>query len=351
MDIIELFIDEEDDVSGIDAISIVSSPAIEEDFVALKNQEFKLAEIDVEKRLLLGPALIPNRPIYRKNGEQEYYIYFSKKTVRKASELFFQRAKQNRSTIEHELPLEGLTVVESWIVEGEQDKTKLYNMDVPLGTWMISMKVDNDEIWNDYVKTGKVKGFSIEGYFADKLERPNEANKLNKECDCKEGLKTCICDELKDIEEEEAKEILSSVRAVIKKDKRYKSGKNIDLESYNDYPNSVANNASRGIKLNEKVNNRCATQVGKVRAKQLAQKEKVSVQTIKRMYSYLSRAEVYYESGDTESCGYISYLLWGGKSAKTWAESKLKSLDLLKSNKEDLIVIDGKKAYETIEEV
>ena len=350
MDIIELFIDEEDEVSGIDAISIVSSPAIEEDFVALKNQEFKLAEIDVEKRLLLGPALIPNRPIYRKNGEQEYYIYFSKKTVRKASELFFQRAKQNRSTIEHELPLEGLTVVESWIVEGEQDKTKLYDMEVPLGTWMISMKVDNDEIWNDYVKTGKVKGFSIEGYFADKLERPNEANKLNKECDCKEGLKICICDELKEIEEEEAKEILSSVRAVIKKDKRYKSGKNIDLESYNDYPKSVANNASRGIKLNEKVNNRCATQVGKVRAKQLAQKEKVSVQTIKRMYSYLSRAEVYYESGDTESCGYISYLLWGGKSAKTWAESKLKSLDLLKSNKEDLIVIDGKKAYETIEQ-
>lgn len=315
MDIIELFIDEEDSVSGIDAISIVENPAIQEDFVYLKNQEFKLAELDAEKRLLLGPALIPNKPIYRKNAEKEYYIYFSRNTVRKASELFLKRAKQNRSTLEHELPLNGLTVVESWIVEGEQDKSKLYDMDVPVGTWMVSMKVENDDIWNDYIKTGKVKGFSIEGYFADKLERPNEPNKLE--------------EELAAIEEEEAKEILSSVRAIIKKDKRFKSGKSIELESYNDYPNSVSNNAKRGIELNKKVNNKCATQVGKVRAQQLANKEKISLQTIKRMYSYLSRAEVYYESGDTESCGYISYLLWGGKSAKTWAESKLKSLDAI----------------------
>ncbi len=77
-------------------------------------------------------------------------------------------------------------------------------------------------------------------------------------------------------------------------------------------------------KLNKKVNNRCATQVGKVRAQQLAQKQKVTVETVKRMYSYLSRAEVYYEKGDTKSCGYISYLLWGGLAGKRWAESKLK---------------------------
>jgi len=319
MDIVELFIDEEDDVSGIDAISIVENPAIQEDFVYLKNQEFKLAELDAEKRLLLGPALIPNKPIYRKNEEKEYYIYFSRNTVRKASELFLKRAKQHRSTLEHELPLNGLTVVESWIVEGDQDKTRLYNMEVPVGTWMVSMKVENDEVWNDYVKTGKVKGFSIEGYFADKLERPNEPNELSIE--------------LEWIEEEEAKEILSSVKAIIKKDKRYKSGKNIELETYNDYPDSVSNNAKRGIELNKKVGNKCATQVGKVRAQQLAKKEKLSVETIKRMYSYLSRAEVYYESGDTEACGYISYLLWGGKSAKSWAESKLRSLEELEDLK------------------
>lgn len=100
----------------------------------------------------------------------------------------------------------------------------------------------------------------------------------------------------------------------------------INLDSYNDYPDSVSNNAKRGIELNDKVNNKCATQVGKVRAQQLANKENISLETIKRMYSYLSRAEEYYNEGDTESCGYISYLLWGGLSGKRWAESKLKEL-------------------------
>lgn len=302
MDIIELFIDEEDEVSGIEAVSIVEAPAIESDFIALKNQEFKFAEVNKEKRILMGAALIPNKPIYRRNEDNEYYIYFSKDTVRKASELFFIRGNQNNSTLEHQMPLTGLTAVESWIVEDEKDKTRFYDLDVPIGTWMLSMKVHNDEVWNDYVKSGKVKGFSIEGYFADKLERPNEPNELAK------------------IEEEESQHIIEQLTALLK-------GEDYDLESYSDYPDSVSNNAKRGIELNEKVNNKCATQVGKIRAQQLAQGKPITVETIKRMFSYLSRAEVYYEKGDTESCGYISYLLWGGKSAKSWAESKLKSIE------------------------
>ena len=104
------------------------------------------------------------------------------------------------------------------------------------------------------------------------------------------------------------------------------------FESYSDYPDSVSNNAKRGIELNEKVNNKCATQVGKVRAQQLAQKEPVSVETIKRMYSYLSRAEVNYDESDTQACGTISYLLWGGLAAKRWAESKLKELNLFEGD-------------------
>ena len=174
MDIIELFIDEEEDAIGVEAISVVESPAIEEEFIALKNHVTKFAEVDKEKRILMGAALIPNKPIFRKSGEDEYYIYFSRKTVRKASELFFINSNQNNSTLEHEVPLTGLSVVESWIVEGEQDKSRHYGLDVPVGTWMVSMKVLNDDIWENYVKTNKVKGFSIEGYFADRLERPKD---------------------------------------------------------------------------------------------------------------------------------------------------------------------------------
>jgi hypothetical protein len=171
MRIVELLLDEESLQAGIQAISIVESPAIEEDFIALKEEErIELKTIDEDKRVLLGAALIPNKPIYRKNGEDEYYIYFSQDTVRKASELFFINGNQNKATLEHQMDITGLSVVESWIIEGEQDKSKIYGMDLPVGTWMVSMKVHNDEIWENYVKNGKVKGFSIEGFFVDKVE-------------------------------------------------------------------------------------------------------------------------------------------------------------------------------------
>ena len=332
MDIIELFIDENDEVSGIEAVSIVENPAIEEDFIALKNHEVKFAEVDKEKRILMGAALIPNKPIYRRNEDKDYYIYFSRETVRKASELFFIKGNYNKSTLEHGKALSGLVAVESWLIEDpKKDKSAAYGMELPKGTWMLSMKVLNDKVWEDYVQTGKVKGFSIEGYFADKMERPNEPNKLS------------------EWEEEEAEYLLSEIKGIIKKDKRYKDGKTIEMESYRDYPDAVKNNAKRGIELNEKVNNKCATPVGKIRAQQLAQGKPISIETIKRMYSYLSRAEEFYNPSDTEACGTISYLLWGGKSGKSWSESKLKGLNLLSLKTEvvddSLAIIDDRLAY------
>ena len=176
MRIIELILDEEQEETGVEAISIVENPAIEEDFIALKSDEIKLAEISKDKKLLMGALLVPNKPIYRKTGKEEYYIYFSKETISKASQLYLKNGNQNNSTLEHQHELSGLTLVESWIVEDkEKDKSRLYNMNVPIGTWMGTVKVNNDEVWNEYVKTNKVKGFSIEGYFADKMEGPNES--------------------------------------------------------------------------------------------------------------------------------------------------------------------------------
>ena len=174
MKIIELILND-DEAIGVEAISVVENPAIESDFIALNNQEIKLAEISKEKRLLMGALLIPKKPIYRRNGEDEYYVFFSADTVLKASQMYLQNGNQSNSTLEHDGKLKGMTLVESWIVDDkEKDKSALYGLDVKVGTWMGSVKVENDEVWNDYVKTGKVKGFSIEGYFADKLERPNE---------------------------------------------------------------------------------------------------------------------------------------------------------------------------------
>ena len=182
MKIVELVLDDNEE-SGIEAISIVESPAIESDFVALKSDEVKLAEVDTEKKILMGALLIPNKPIYRKTEGEEYYIYFSKDTVLKASQRYLTNGYQGNSTLEHSDNLQGLTLVESWIVEDDKyDKSRKYDMNVPIGTWMGTVKVNNEEVWNDYVKTGKVKGFSIEGFFADKI-KASEMKKEEQEAD------------------------------------------------------------------------------------------------------------------------------------------------------------------------
>ncbi len=193
MKIVELVLDEEDELNGIEAISIVENPAIEEDFIALKDQQVKLAEVDKEKKILMGALLIPNKPIYRQSGEEEYYIYFSRDTVLKASQKYLKSGNQKNSTLEHQMNIQGLTLVESWIKEDKvHDKSVKYGMDVPVGTWLGSVKVDNDEVWENYVKTGLVKGFSIEGYFADKAESPKD-----------KGIK------------EEAEELIEKVKKII----------------------------------------------------------------------------------------------------------------------------------------
>ena len=310
----ELFIEEDNEFSGVEAISIVEEPAIEEDFVALKAHKIEMAEVDTDKRILMGPALIPDRKIYRRNGEEEYYIFFSKDTVRKASELFLARGNQNNSTLEHQYDLNGLSVVESWIVDDPQkDKSLLYNLNVPEGTWMVAVKVNNEEVWQEFVKTGKVKGFSIEGYFSDNTNRPKESVEEDLCSDCFEELQAEYA-------------LLEAVAAL----------EEVELESYGGYPESASNNAKLGIKRNKELGNKCATQVGKVRAQQLARKEKFTLPTLKRIYSYLSRAEAYYDPSKPEACGTISYLLWGGKSMKNWVESKLKGLDELESVEVDL---------------
>lgn len=307
MRIVELIIDEDAELYGIDAISIVDRPAIELDFIALKEQKISFAEADTDKRILLGPALVPDKPIYRKNGEDEFYVYFSKATVRRAAELYLKHGNQANHTLEHEHSINGLTVVESWMVEDKKkDKSAIYGLDVPVGTWMVAVKVDNEAIWQEWVKEGKVKGFSIEGYFADKMKKNSE-------------------DEM----------LAELAKAIVKTDARTKSGKRVVMESYSDYPEAVRNNAQKGIELNEKNGNKCATQTGKIRAQQLAQGEPVSLETVKRMASYLSRAEEYYDESDMNACGTISYLLWGGKAALRWAESKLKE-ELFEALKKEL---------------
>ena len=172
MDTIELIIDESVEAEGISAISLVEFPAIEENFVALSKDQHKVEfrTVDKEKRIIVGLALVPNKLIYRRRGDYEYNIIFSKETVRKASELYLKRLKNNNTTLEHEELTSGVSVIESWVVEDPfKDKTALYNLNAKEGDWAVVMKVDNDAVWQD-VKNGKYLGLSIEGIFSDKQE-------------------------------------------------------------------------------------------------------------------------------------------------------------------------------------
>lgn len=157
----------EGQTDGVFGISLVETPAIESNFIALsKQKQIKLSTIDNDKRLLLGAVLVPDLEIYRNQNGHEFFIKFSKETIRKSMENFFKMSYQQNSSLEHDKEIEGVTFVESWIKEDDvHDKSVQYGMNEPIGTWYATMKVDNDVIWRDYVKTGQVKGFSIDGMF------------------------------------------------------------------------------------------------------------------------------------------------------------------------------------------
>jgi hypothetical protein len=314
----KMFIDEEDMDSGVFAISLVADPAIESNWIYLSKQhKIELAEVNKEKRLLLGPVLIPNKEIPRIDDEtgEEYDIVFDEAVIEKAAQLFLQRQHNNSSTLEHERPIDDISIVESWLVaDPKADKSNAYGLSYPKGSWIVMAKVNNDEIWSEYIKTGKVKGFSLEGLFGHNLVEASKQQHF-----------TALSALADDFDTEYAEELLTSIKGIVKEGK-------VELESYNDYPDTVKNAAARGIRLNEKVNNRCATDVGKIRAQQLANGRNISVQTIKRMYAYTSRAREFYNPDDTTACGTISYLLWGGDAANRWSAAKLKELGLFVEN-------------------
>ena len=309
-----VLVDEED---GVFANSLVAAGAIERDFVAF-HKEYQFAAVNDEKMIVAGPMLIPNKKILRlKEDGSSYYVYFSPQTIEKIARKFMKNKLLSEVTLEHGGKTSGVHMVESWVVEHPtKDKSNLYGFTLPKGTWFALYSVeDNPKVW-ERVKAGEFNGFSIEGIFEHR----------------KSDLKLALEKNVEDLSEDEVEVLLGEIKAIIRKDKRFKSRQWIEMETYADYGQGIRNNAKRGIELNEKNGNKCATQVGKVRAQQLADGKAISVQTIKRMYSYLSRAETYYDESDTSACGTISYLLWGGKAALSWSRNKLRELGLLEES-------------------
>ena len=308
MKLYELLIDEENEFSGVNAVSIVENPAIQSDFIALADQKpVLLARTNEDKRILMGAALIPDKPIYRNIDGEEFYIYFSKETIAKVAEKFYKDSNQKNATLEHSQVIEGMTIFESWLVEDEQfDKSRKYGLNVPVGTWMISMKVDDEQIWQNYVKDDKVFGFSIEGQFANALRS-----------DVDMPLPLAMSDEQLD-------KVVNDLVDIVMK--HYEDEDKYSLESYSDYPQAAKNNAKRALKYKKENGSSCGTPVGWRRASQLASGKPLSRSTIARMASF-KRHQQNKDVPYSEGCGGIMWDAWGGSAGINWAISKLKKID------------------------
>ena len=163
----EIQIDDEGN-QGIRMISLVADPAISVMgmyFSSDIEQEFRFKSVK-EQQIIVGPAMLTEKKILRKdNNDNYYYVYFTKETIYNCAHLFLKKHLQDAHSIEHQTPIEGCTVVESWLIEDSQkDKAAHFGLNFPAGTWMLGTHVREDNVW-EAVKAGEITGFSIEGRF------------------------------------------------------------------------------------------------------------------------------------------------------------------------------------------
>jgi hypothetical protein len=180
MKIIDMQIDDDGEL-GVYNISFVEKPAIESNWIYLNSNEIKLQSIDLERRMVYGAALIPDKEIYRVDDKgNEFYIRFSKEVIQKTAHRFFMQKRNDSATYEHQIDVKGVDFVESWIKEGDSDKSVHLGIDVPINTWLVGAYISNDALW-ERIKSGEVKGFSIEGNYANSISPEMELSFLIRE--------------------------------------------------------------------------------------------------------------------------------------------------------------------------
>lgn len=166
------FVVGENDEAQLDAIAFVDEPAIEMNWQAFntqqidKNNFFKF-NADTEKRIISGPLMVANLPIYRKDKGGDYYGVFKAEDIYNLRNKFFKQGKANLVNEMHnsDKMIDGVYMIESFIIDSKRGINAPKGYQLTDGSWFGSYKVDNDEIWNDFIKTGEFKGFSVEGIF------------------------------------------------------------------------------------------------------------------------------------------------------------------------------------------
>jgi hypothetical protein len=261
--------------------------------------------IQSEKKKIIGPALIPDMDIYRRDPDGfEYFIRFSKETIEKLVEKFNKAGSTRRINFNHTSQMVNAFINSSWIKDSENDKSVGYPefKDLPIGTWFIEVKVEDENFWNSKVKDEGYYSFSIEGILGlEKVE-----------------MKKTIVDYIDELTLEDVVDIYTELRK--KKPVRF-------LQTYSDYPEVVKNNAKRALNWAEENGwGSCGTAVGKARANQLAKGENISRDTISRMASFARHLQ--YDNKELgDGCAKLMILAWGGREGIEWAQRKLKQID------------------------
>jgi hypothetical protein len=207
MKLFELVIEDES-VDEVFAISLVDNPAIEAMGYFFDKEQVHFREINKEEGLFIAPILIPNKRILRVDGKGETYeVFFSPETIKRLSQMYLEKKYTDSITEEHETKVDGVNLVESWIVESvSKDKSSLYNLKAPLGSWVGTFKIDNEELREKFRK-GDLRAVSIEGMF-EHMERPSEL-KLSKDI---------LLKDINDLTEEEAKDLLNTIHSMLMPD-------------------------------------------------------------------------------------------------------------------------------------
>ena len=168
VEVFEIVINDHDE-SGVDYIALVDEPAIMKNFMAFNKQnkiQFKAA--DEDKRLIIGAAMIPDLKIFRTDPQRgDFYVYFSKETIRQINQKYHRKGFERNVNLMHDKDqhADGVYYVGGFITDDKMGLKDPDGFDNPEGTWYVIMKVDNDELWNNFIKTGEFKGFSVEGLF------------------------------------------------------------------------------------------------------------------------------------------------------------------------------------------
>lgn len=166
-----------EDGNIFDNISLVDLPAIETDFIKMAEEVEVKFSVNDEKRIVSGPVLIPEQMIYRNDGKKQFYIKFNREAIEQMALRFFKDSRNNEGNVMHQVPVKGVTYFESYLLNKERNIVPVEFADLPDGTWFVSAKVDNDEVWA-LIKEGKLRGFSIDAILTMTPAKENEIDSL-----------------------------------------------------------------------------------------------------------------------------------------------------------------------------